>query len=99
MLQLPLVDHTPATLSLKTWVTITTHTVLTQCAEVSKHHAKILWERVYWENTFWLMDEGSVNGTFLNDKRISESKVPLQEKKVSSCYYQLLLIPYIYSTE
>lgn len=50
--------------------------------EVSKIHAKIIWERVYWENSFYISDLGSTNGTFVNNERLSEAKVKSVERKV-----------------
>jgi pSer/pThr/pTyr-binding forkhead associated (FHA) protein len=50
--------------------------------EVSKFHAKIEWEQVFWESYFWLVDVGSRNGTFLNGVRLSESRLKSKEKEV-----------------
>ncbi|PRP75894.1 hypothetical protein PROFUN_15456, partial [Planoprotostelium fungivorum] len=48
---------------------------------VSKNHAKILWEKIFFVNYWWLMDDGSVNGTFLNGVRLSLAREPSEPKK------------------
>lgn len=40
--------------------------------EASRHHARIVWQQVFWENLFWVQDLGSRNGTFLNSMRLSD---------------------------
>lgn len=37
---------------------------------------------MYWKNYFYLMDEGSLNGTFLNGNRISEKRKKTPEREV-----------------
>jgi pSer/pThr/pTyr-binding forkhead associated (FHA) protein len=39
--------------------------------EVSKSHARILRNTVFFRSTYCLMDIGSKNGTFLNDDRLA----------------------------
>ncbi len=55
--------------------------VLDHDVVVSKVHARIVWQNVYWQNFFWLQDLGSNNGTFLNGKRLSDSRTVSGEKE------------------
>eukprot|EP00727_Mastigamoeba_balamuthi_P009798 m51a1_g5440 hypothetical protein (513) ;mRNA; r:178882-180420 len=42
--------------------------------DVSKRHARVAYERVFWDNVFWVADLGSTNGTTVNGLRLSPSK-------------------------
>ena len=46
-------------------------TVPSTCKKVGRHHAKILWK----DGTVTIEDNESVNGTFVNGKRIAKTKV------------------------
>lgn len=54
--------------------------VLKGDVEVSKKHAKITCESLFWEHYFWIQDVGSRNGTIVNGKRLSASLQPSSER-------------------
>ncbi|KAL6074891.1 angiogenic factor with G patch and FHA domains 1 isoform X1 [Balamuthia mandrillaris] len=44
--------------------------VLADDEEVSKHHAVLQWQQMYWQTFFWITDLRSKNGTYLNGVRL-----------------------------
>lgn len=50
---------------------------------VSKYHALIIWESVFFKNYFWLLDVGSRHGTYLNGTRISAERTPSEKQALN----------------